>query len=581
MALLPKMDYEYNERSVTDVFAGYEHRLKIGDGAFFDTENMSTAAWPLLAARRKRGLVRKLSAPGGILAKEKLALIEGGRLIYGGEETGVKGLAEGEKQLVSMGACLCIFPDKVYFNTAEPTDFGSMEAEYRSHGRVRYSLCRIDGTDYEGVTVSPEAPADPVNAATWLDEKNGRLLEWSAASEEWTEIPTVYTRVEFDSCGIVPRRFRANDGVTISGADVEHVNGSHILSAVGGGESAPDYIVTAGLLTEAVTQTEGSVVLSRRVPDLDYVCEAKNRLWGCKYGTMDGESVNALYCCALGDFRNWEQFAGLSTDSWRASVGSDGPWTGAVNYLGCPMFFKENRIHRVSVSAAGAHQVSETVCRGVQEGCWKSLQVVNETLFYKSRADVCAYQGSFPESVSDALGDESYSDAAAGSSGDRYYISMKDAAGRFQLFVFDGKRGLWMREDSTHVLRFAALGDELYAMTENALWALNGTEGEPEPFVAWYAESGMQGYEYPDRKYISRFNLRLWMEEGAACDVYLRYDSSGEWVHQGRIRRKGTGTVTLPVRPRRCDHFQLRLAGRGDVKLYSIAKILSIGSDVG
>ena len=113
---------------------------------------------------------------------------------------------------------------------------------------------------------------------------------------------------------------------------------------------------------------------------------------------------------------------------------------------------------------------------------------------------------------------------------------MKDAAGRFQLFVFDGKRGLWMREDSTHVLRFAALGDELYAMTENALWALNGTEGEPEPFVAWYAESGMQGYEYPDRKYISRFNLRLWMEEGAACDVYLRYDSSGEWVHQGRTR---------------------------------------------
>jgi hypothetical protein len=361
------------------------------------------------------------------------------------------------------------------------------------------------------------------------------------------------------------------------------VNGSKILYAIGGDEDTDDYIVVVGLLEDGLTeQTSGNIRLQRRVPEMDYICEAKNRLWGCRYGkSEDGESINELYCCALGDFKNWEQYQGLSTDSWRASVGSDGPWTGAVNYLGYPMFFKENRIHRVSVSSVGAHQVTETVCRGVQEGCSRSLQVVNETLFYKSRADVCAYQGSFPESVSEALGDASYSNAAAGSTGDRYYISMQDSEGSFHLFVFDVKRGLWMREDGLHVTQFASLGDELYALGENALWALNGTDGTPEPFVAWSAESGMLGYQYPDRKYVSRFNIRLWMEEGAECDVYLQYDSSGEWARQGRIKMKGTRTVTLPIRPRRCDHLQMRIQGKGDVKLYSIARILSIGSDVG
>jgi len=354
-----------------------------------------------------------------------------------------------------------------------------------------------------------------------------------------------------------------------------------VIRSVGGGDGTRDYLVVTGLLEQALTQTEGTVRVERRTPEPDFVIECRNRLWGCRYGSVDGENVNEIFCSALGDFRNWRQFMGLSTDSWTASVGSDGPWTGAVNYLGCPLFFKENRIHRVSVSAVGAHQISETVCRGVQEGCAKSLQVVNETLLYKSRADVCAYQGGFPAGVSEALGEESYSQAAAGVLGERYYISMRAADGTWHLFVYDLRRGIWMREDSLHAAAFASCGDELYCVADGALLALAGTVGTPEPFVAWEAETGMLGYQYPDRKYVSRYRLRLFMEEGAQLDVYLMYDSSGEWVRQGRIRRRGTGTVTLPIRPRRCDHLRIRLVGRGEVRLYSIAKILTMGGDAG
>ena len=578
MAQLPAMKYEYLNRQFTDSFAGYRHRLKIDEGELFDCRNLSSAHYPLLANRRKRGLVRSFESPGGILAKDRLCWVEDGRLWYGGQATPLDNLSPGEKQLVSMGAYICVFPDKLYCNTADFSDCGSMEAHYTSTGKVRLSLCQADGSEYKTPALSDTAPQNPENAALWIDTSAlpHVLRQWSEALGEWVEIVSVYTRMSFASSGELPALFSVNDGVEISGCTLPEANGTKLITAIGGGGDTADYIVFPGLLDEAMEQAEGYVSIARRVPDMDFVIECRNRLWGCSRD----EKLNELYCCALGDFKNWQQFTGLASDSWTASVGSDGAWTGAVNYLGYPTFFKENRIHRISISSVGAHHVAETVCRGVEKGSHKSLAVVNETLFYKSRADVCSYQGGFPLSVSEALGEEHYSNAAAGALGERYYISMQDAAGEYCLFVYDIGRGIWMREDDLPVTAFASLGAELYALAGDKLYALMGSEGEAEAFVPWMAESGMLCYQYPDRKYLSRYNFRLQMEEGAQMDIYIQYDSSGSWEHKGRINFRGTGTVTLPVRPRRCDHLRIRLEGKGEFRLFSIAKILSIGSDV-
>ena len=382
--------------------------------------------------------------------------------------------------------------------------------------------------------------------------------------------------MSFSSYGELPRLFDKDDGIGISGAALDALNGVKLISAIGGDEKTPDYIVFPGLLDEAYTQNEGFVTISRTVPDMDFVIECRNRLWGCKYG----EDLNEIYCCALGDFKNWHQYMGLASDSWTASVGSDGPWTGAVNFMGYPAFFKENRIHRVSVSAIGAHHIAETVCRGVEKGSHKSLCVVNETLYFKARDAVCSYQGGFPLTVSEALGEESYSNAVSGAMAQRLYISMQNAAGEARLFVYDSERGLWIREDELAVTDFAALGSELYALSGGRLWALSGAAGEQESHVDWMAESGILCYQYPDRKYLSRYNFRLQMEEGAYMDIFVQYDSSGVWERKGRISFRGTGTVTVPVRPRRCDHLRIRLEGKGEFRLFSIAKILTIGSDV-
>ena len=593
MPFLPYLDipkkYLNPNREFIDTFSGYNHNLKIGSGEFFDTKNLTNDYFPLLSTRKKRGTVSTLTAGQGMIEKDALAYVDNGTLYFNSIATGLTGLSSGDKQLVGMGAYICIFPDKAYFNTQDDTDYGYMETHYANAtagntASVTYQACKSDGTLYTGRTVSTTEPENPNNGDIWVDTTTGTYYEYSSVQVMWVEVMTVYTKITFTTMGQLD--VNDYDGVTIAGCPVEDLNGEKIIYAHGGDANTYDYVVVIGLLENDLAGVQGRVTIDRNVPTMDYVCEAQNRLWGCFYGNDGSQNLNEIYCCALGDFRNWHQYLGIATDSWAASIGSDGAWTGAVNYLGYPTFFKENCIHRVVISAEGAHQIIETECRGVQSGSYKSLQVVGETLFYKSRTDVCAYQGGFPQGVSDALGDVKYYEAVAGAFGSKYYISMRDAANTWHLFVFDSAKNLWIHEDNLHVKCFAAVDDELFCITEEQqtlttvtkLVALYGTVGTAEGAFSWKAESGLQYYQFPDMKYVSRYNFR--MKVSGTVKLYIEYDSSGTWIESGSITSMNAyDTVTIPVKPRRCDHLRFKLEGTGEVKMYSIARIYEIGSD--
>ena len=616
------------QRVVTDTFAGYDHVMKIPDGEWYNTQNLTCMRYPMFSPRPKRGtmglnvaaysntatyavgdhcthdnkLYRCSTAitiaeawnanhwtqvtsvfqnMQGIIAKDALYWVAGGTMYANGYPTGLTGLSSGEKQLVSMGAYICVFPDKKYLNTMDLTDFGSMEASWSDTQTVTYSMCHIDGTIYDNVVKASSEPANPVNGMVWIDTANGVVKEYSVSTTMWTVIETVYTRVDFTSTGQVAAQFKELDGVQISGLSEDYssdLNGSKILYKISEPEEE-DYIVIIGIQEESFYES-ATFTIERKLPYMNYVWEAQNRLWGCFYGNDGTQNLNEIYCCALGDFRNWEQYLGVATDSWRASRGSDGPWTGCINYLGSPTFFKENVIDPVSVSSVGAHQVGDFPARGVQQGSYKSLAVVGETLYYKSRTGIMAYQGGIPAEVGQALGEERYYDAVAGAFGERYYISMKDSQNVWHLFCYDVKKGIWMREDNLHVHQFAQWGDELYAWVDgDQIIALNGTEGTLETTVNWFAETGIQYYQQIDRKYLSRYNIRLNMEQGAKLQIFFEYDSSGLWEFAQEVKLPVTGTAMIPVRPRRCDHMRMRLEGSGDVRIFSIARILEQGSD--
>lgn len=581
MAIFPYLEPTEQTRLTVERFGGYDHRPACPEGSFYEMENLSSRHYPLLSTRPERGVVRELESPGGFIGKDALAFVDNGTLWYNGQATAVTGLTAGQKQLVGMGSYILIFPDKRYFNTENFTDHGSMEAYYSFEGSVKYSLCNSEGVTVSDPTVSDTEPVNPENGMLWMDG-NGSLYTYSSAQGLWTEEVGVFTRLEFTSLGQIPALFSAFDGVKISGCDREEMNGEKVIYALGGGEEQQDYIVLAGLVSGTQIQENAEISISRTVPDMDFVCQCQNRLWGCRYGLQGGKIVNELYCSALGDFKNFHQYMGLSTDSWTASLGSDGQFTGAVSYLGSPCFFKEDRIHRVTVSAQGGHRVDETVCRGVQKGSDKSLCVVGESLYYKARNEICVWQGGFPQSVSSPLGDRQYKNAVAGALGSRYYVSMQDGDGEWSLFVYDSALSLWQREDSLHAACFTSCRGELYCIdADNGLiLAMTGREGSGEGKFEWMAESGILRYFTPDRQYISRLSFTMSMENGGSAAVYLRYDGSGQWEKAGELSISGPGTVTLPVRPRRCGHMQLRLTGQGQMSLYDMSRVLEQGSDV-
>lgn len=580
MPYLPTIPETQIQRRSTDVFLGYNHQYKISDGEFYDTENLTSAYYPLLASRKRRGTVTVFEYFQGIAElNDKLAWVDNGTLYYDSEATPITRLTDGEKQIVPFGAFLCIFPDKKYFNTADPSDYGNMASSLELTGvNLEYRMCDSDGVEYGTATKSETAPENASEGQLWIDTKYNKLYSYTESSSTWVWIQNVYTKIILPELSEGSRPsdfFKRYDGVTIEGSNVDGLNGSKILYAV-----ADNYIVVVGVLDNELTQQSATLKIYQEIPQMNFVIECKNRLWGCFYGNDGEKNLNEIYCCVLGDFKNWNRFLGIASDSYVASVGTDGPWTGAINYLGYPTFFKENHIHRVSVSAAGAHQIVDTPARGVQAGSDKSLVIINETLYYKSREDVCAYQGGFPSSISRALGDLRYFKGVGGALGNYYYLKMEDSAGVPSLFSVDISRGIWMREDDLQVTNMAVCGGEIYAIADNKLLALTGKEGMLEPPVHWYAETGIQYYEYPDKKYVSRYNLRLKMDKSSRLKILIEYDSDGNWIPSGEIFYSGTGTVTVPIRPRRCDHMRLRLEGRGNFRLFSITRYLEVGSDM-
>ena len=89
----------------------------------------------------------------------------------------------------------------------------------------------------------------------------------------------------------------------------------------------------------------------------------------------------------------------------------------------------------------------------------------------------------------------------------------------------------------------------------------------------------MIGYTDAKQKYVSRFVLRMKLQDGASAQVLIRYNS-GDWLPCGSINGNGLRSTVLPIRPRRCDHFQIKISGRGEMQLYSLGKVYERGSDV-
>lgn len=576
----PYLQQRGRNRSITTDFRGLNLSQGIGDGEWAWMQNMDTREYPAVARRQKRVHVATLNKPNGLCATDRLCFVDGVKFYYNGFYYG--DVEDSEKTLVPMGAKIAIFPDKKLFDTTT-FSFTDMEQKNVSSGTVRVTLAKGDGTPYGEYTEGDTAPENPENGQLWLDTSGDApvMKTWSEAQGLWVAEATTYVLVSATGLG---QGLKALDGVTVSGLEEAGLNGDWILTDAG-----PDYILFTGILQKALTQT-GEVRVERTCPEMDFVVEKDNRLWGCS--SADHE----IYCCKLGDPTNWRAYQGVATDSYAVTVGTPGPFTGAAVSGSAVIFFKENCLHRVYGTQPSNFTVYVDNLRGVQQGCHKSAVRVNEYLYYKSVFDVCVYADSEVAGISAALGTESYKNAVAGVCGSRLYLSMEDQEGAWQLLVYDTAAGVWTREDGTHALGFASCLTETFMLrADGELYALLPGEYNKDFFmvgsdytvyaqeetdqeVSWELRTGEILRELPDHKYIGKIQLYLELDPGARAEVALRRDG-GAWEKVQELSGGDQRRCTLPIYPRRCDRMEIRLTGVGHARLVNWSKYVGYGSE--
>ncbi|MBQ2634707.1 MAG: hypothetical protein IJF88_09060 [Oscillospiraceae bacterium] len=529
--MLPRLNPIGPKKSVQVQFRGLEHTIGSTDGALWAMRNLCSDHFPVLSTRRKRRVVQTLDAPNGVYHHDKLLLVDGTALYYDGQVVG--SVTDGRKRFAALGDFILILPDKLCFDT-QTCELTPLERRW-SGAALTFGAGTIYG----------EAAAE--NTIT-------------AAGVAWEEL------------------FRPGDAVTIAGCSAHPENNkTAIIREIDGEElrfSENCFVLDGEGGDENYTET-GTLTVERTVPDLLYLCEYENRLWGCDERTV--------YASKLGDPYNWNVFDGVDTDSYAVDTGSAGPFTGCCSFLGHPVFFKEEHIYKVYGSRPSNFELVQSAENGVKEGSADSLTVAGNVLYYLSPAGWAAYTGGIPQIIGGAFGADRFVSAVGGTDGIKYFASAVDGSGARRLVVYDPRVRAWHEEDDAAAVGFARRGAEAWMLTEDGRLLGFGAEGDgdEEPDFSWFCEFADFTANSPNKKFVSKIQLRLELDAGASAKAMLRFDSTGGWMQAGQITNRGRkSSFYLPIIPRRADHFRLRLEGVGGCRVYSLALDLAGGSEL-
>lgn len=343
--------------------------------------------------------------------------------------------------------------------------------------------------------------------------------------------------------------------------------------------------------TPAVTQTNA--------PDMDFAVCRGNRLFGCRFGTnADGDFVNEIYVSKQGDPTSWFSFEGISTDSFAASLGVPGAFTGAAVCGDRTVFFKEDALIFVAGNTPAEFTVTAVPCDGAEEGAARSVVNAGDSLYYKSRAGICVFDGAFPRVIANGPPRRPYTDICAGASDGKYYIAMT-FDGKSRIHVYDTVSGAWHTENCPGTEFFlrrggsllmvnrvvssgAGAGIKLYTFScTDALFPPDGVDivsGEDrvtclfgeENAVAWTARTGRIFAPHGKNLRLRRVTFAVDAPDAGNISVAAERDGAAERTALKTAVTPFGGLMRVTCRLPSCEFLRLCLAGTGDCRILSM-----------
>ena len=556
-------------------FKGLNRRDAVEEGEMSDMRNLTSDNYPLLTPRKRRGtytLPEGVILPLKIMARyNRIAMIakdseENIGFWYDGQRCeDVVGLSQ-ESEMVAINTKICFFPEKTYIEIVQD-GYGYIVGDY---GHLDLS---------EEITT----------ASVVLTQTDAQLTI--------PALPSGYTLGYDDAIDIHIRSYTPQGGsltptsFDISAAIQEVLDNETTLTIVLPRET---FIEMTG---QGVDQFTISGTIDRFVPDLDCMIEWNNRLWGAN------NMENIIYACKLGDPKNWHYYQGTGLDSYYAQQGTDGTWTGCAAYSSHIIFFKQNSMSRIYGSSPTNFQITNTQCYGVEEGSSGSVVTVNDVVFYNSVVGIMAYEGGSPYLISDKLG-KKFKYVVGGTDGHKYYASIRTKDFGPELMVLDVERGVWHKEDEPILKDTCQIDNRMYFIEHESesmtcsdslicdSYLLVGS-GEPSSGavkivnpvneteiaedVEWSAVFGPFDEYIENRKIYSRILLRLKRDEDSEVSVYIS-ENEGAWELVQKFDPAKTGGDYIPIIPRRCDRYSIKIEGIGKCSIKSLTRKVRRGT---
>lgn len=576
----------------TDRFLGLNTGENVPFGEFSDMENLTCDGFPDMKVREKRGIFSSSSGETSFSADspvtaavntaEGVLIITQDSVFLGGKKLGGISLKQGVKNrsAVPIGRNVFIVPDGIYIKiTDEGADVICCNKEINVTD-CDITMCLRDGTDiyphYYGTF--PES----ASAGEKLVISSSDTMElYSFTGSEWVKTDDLYIRIPV---GESAAGFGPGQSLYIEASDELFSDGFYTVKNI-----TENSLILEGSIPTEIGKT--SVSVKSEVPVMDFATEHNNRIWGCRFGENNrGEFVNEIYSSKLGDPSSWYSFKGISTDSYIASLGCSGEFTGTVSTGSEVLFFKENHIIRVFGNTPSDFQVSAVPARGVEKGCHRTVVNLNERIFYKNAEGIMLYDGTFPVNVSPALERKRFTASCAGGIDGKYYISMTESDGRRGLFVFDTATGLWHREDDRlctefifnrdGVLIFTGLRDKEISFFLSSYEKNTGRQERllsPDPFiiipeepVSFFALTGRAEYPRREKEKLRAVYLTLNLGEDSFVEMSLfsREDGVREKIF---YLDKCTDTVIrVPVNIPDTERSSLYFRGQGELTVCSV-----------
>lgn len=517
-------------KQMIGVFGGLNQSSVGADNEFLDMKNISSRLYPSLTLCEQSVPFADLSEPFQFFWKNDNYFITADTIMKQGENGKRLKLnrKDLDRTLVGMGAYICIFPDKQVYNTATG-ELLDMEASYTQSGSI---------------SIAP-------------------VSEGSS-----------FVKIQGANLG---KAFKKDDVVTLSGFTqyTDVLNGAKAIKEIGDNFIVITAVDENGAALRSITEESG-VKIERKLPDLDFVCEFNNRLWGCSSANHE------IYASKLGDPTNWNSYQGTAADSYAVSVGSDGDFTGVISQQGYVVFFKEDYIHTIYGTKPSNFSLDTVQARGVMKGCSRSLCHVNETVMYVGRDAIMAYTGGMPESVSDKL-NLRWDSAVANQWKGKYYVDLTFFK-KTTTYVYDLLHNIWMKEDEHEnklLSRFYANGILFETREKERHISSRFTSREEirSGDMDWYLESVYLEEGTIDQKKVHSLQFNVELETDAYFAVYVRYDNDTTWRRVASVTADRRNTYTVPLKLKKCERYQYRLEGHGWFILYGMSKTIGKGSE--